>query len=151
MVAEAYNLEVAATPRNAKVCRSVLLAALSCTSLWSLNANARQAAELVVSKQFPAAVLTINSVGAEGNKYGFEGGRVVKLKGTYHLFTSEMVGDPHWVKMRLAHWTSTDRLNWKRQPNLAESSGDYTGKDQRAALWSPLPVYDSRDNRWNLF
>ena len=43
-------------------------------------------------------VLTIRSSGAEGNKYGFEGGRVIQQDGRYHLFTSEMVGDPHWVQ-----------------------------------------------------
>jgi hypothetical protein len=57
--------------------------------------------QLSVTKQFNEPILTIHSAGAEGNKYGFEGGRVVKLDGTYHLFTSEMVGDPHWVKMQL--------------------------------------------------
>lgn len=110
-----------------------------------------QGRELVVTRQFGAPVLTIRSEGAEGNRYGFEGGRVVKLKGTYHLFTSEMVGDPHWVKMRLAHWTSQDRIHWSRLATLAESSGDFTGKDPRAALWSPLPVYDPKESRWNLF
>jgi hypothetical protein len=107
--------------------------------------------EFLVTKQFPQPVLTIRSAGAEGNKYGFEGGRVVKIKGTYHLFTSEMVGDPHWVKMRLAHWSSQDCLHWRRLGTVAESSGDFTGKDQRAALWSPLPVYDPEDGKWNLF
>ncbi|MFP5229293.1 MAG: hypothetical protein ACLGXA_16910, partial [Acidobacteriota bacterium] len=85
------------------------------------------------------------------NKYGFEGGRVLKLGATYHLFTSEMTGDPHWVKMKLAHWTSTDRLHWQRAATLFESSGDFTGQDPRAALWSPMPVFDSAANRWNLF
>ena len=56
--------------------------------------------ELVVARQWERPILTIHSAGSEGNKYGFEGGRVLKIKGTYHLFTSEMVGDPHWVKMR---------------------------------------------------
>jgi len=107
--------------------------------------------ELMVTKLFQGPILTIHSEGAEGNKYGFEGGRVLKMKGTYHLFTSEMVGDPHWVKMRLAHWTSQDRIHWKRLGTLAESSGDFTGKDPRAALWSPLPVFDPRESRWNLF
>lgn len=110
-----------------------------------------QGPELVVSRAWPQPILTIHSEGAKENKYGFEGGRVLKIKGTYHLFTSEMVGDPHWVKMRLAHWTSLDRLHWKRISTVAESSGDFTGKDQRAALWSPLPVYDPQEGRWNLF
>ncbi len=107
--------------------------------------------QLSVTKQFNEPILTIHSAGAEGNKYGFEGGRVVKLDGTYHLFTSEMVGDPHWVKMQLAHWTSRDRLHWKRVSTLFESSGDFTGKDPRAALWSPMPIYDQAEGRWNLF
>ena len=108
-------------------------------------------AELAVSRQWPHPILTNHSEGAQGNKYGFEGGRVLKIKGTYHLFTSEMVGDPHWVKMRLAHWTSPDRLHWTRVSTVAESSGDFTGRDERAALWSPLPVYDPKEGRWNLF
>lgn len=110
-----------------------------------------QARELEVTKRWQVPLLTIHSEGAEDNKYGFEGGRVLKIRGAYHLFTSEMVGDPHWVKMRLAHWTSPDRLHWQRVATLAESSGDYTGKDPRAALWSPLPVFDAKQNRWNLF
>ena len=107
--------------------------------------------ELDVVRQCEGPVLTIHTRGAEGNKYGFEGGRVVKLGATYHLFTSEMVGDPHWVKMRLAHWTSTDRTQWTRIATLFESSGDFTGRDPRAALWSPMPVYDNEAGRWNLF
>jgi hypothetical protein len=107
--------------------------------------------ELVVTRQIASPVLTIRTPEAKDNKYGFEGGRVVKLKGTYHLFTSEMVGDPHWVHMRLAHWTSRDKLHWRRVSTLLESSGDFTGKDPRAALWSPMPVFDPKEQTWNLF
>lgn len=106
---------------------------------------------LVVIRQLDEPILTVSSPGAEGNKYGFEGGRVIKVDGTYHLFTSEMIEDPHWVKMRLARWTSRDRIHWKRRSTLFESSGDFTGKDRRAALWSPIPIYDDREGRWNLF
>jgi len=106
---------------------------------------------LTVVKQFDEPILTVLSPGAESNKYGFEGGRVLKLDGTYHLFVSEMVGDPHWVKMKLAHWTSRDRTHWKRISTLFESSGDFTGKDARAALWSPMPIFDEKEGRWNLF
>ena len=106
---------------------------------------------LAVTRRLDNPVLTIHSEGAQGNKYGFEGGRVLKLGGAYHLFTSEMVGDPHWVKMRMAHWVSRDRVHWQRLSTLLESSGDFTGKDPRAALWSPMPVYNAKDGRWNLF
>jgi hypothetical protein len=123
------------------------------TSLLIISALITRALsqELVVTKRWQNPILTVHSDGAQGNKYGFEGGRVLKIKGTYHLFTSEMVGDPHWVKMRLGHWTSQDRIHWRRVGTLAESSGDFKGKDERAALWSPLPVYDPEAGRWNLF
>jgi len=124
------------------------LAILFVTGLGSAPAEDLQ---LVVTRQFDEPILTTHSAGAEGNKYGFEGGSVVKLNGTYHLFTSESVGSPHWVKMKLAHWTSDDRLRWKRVSTLFESSGDFTGKDPRAALWSPMPIYDQTEGRWNLF
>jgi len=115
------------------------------------SGSAGRLSELEVVRQCTRPVLTIETPGAEGNKYGFEGGRVVKLGDTYHLFTSEMVGDPHWVKMKLAHWTSQDRVHWSRAATLFESSGDFTGRDPRAALWSPMPVFDPPSDRWNLF
>jgi len=106
---------------------------------------------LVLLKQFESPVLTVSSPGAEGNKHGFEGGSIVKLGERYHLFTSEMVGDPFWVKMKLGYWTSSDRLHWKRVATLFESSGEFEGKDPRASLWAPMPVYDENEGRWNLF
>lgn len=119
--------------------------------LASFSMGYAQEVQLVVVRQQDNPVLTIRNAGAANNKYGFEGGRVVKIGRTYHLLTSEMTGDPHWVKMRLAHWSSQDRLHWSRQATLYESSGDFTGKDPRAALWSPLPVWDTQSQRWNLF
>jgi hypothetical protein len=90
-------------------------------------------------------------LGTEENEHGFEGGSVVKLNGTYHLFTSEMVGDPLWVKMKLAHWTSRDERAWKRVSTLYESSGNFDGTDPRAALWAPMPVFNYKDDHWELF
>ena len=106
---------------------------------------------LVLVEHHPTPVLTTRSSGAEGLKYGFEGGRVVKVGRTYHLFASEMAGDPVWVRMKLAHWRSDDRLHWIRMATVFESSGEFAGQDPRAALWSPLPVYDDGERRWNLF
>ncbi len=83
-------------------------------------------------------------------KHGFEGGRVIKQDGWYHLFTSEQVGDPKWVKMKLGHWRSREGISWERVSTLFESSGDYTGEDPRAALWSPMPVFNEEDSTWYL-
>ena len=117
-----------------------------------MSARAQAGAlRLVLAAQHPTPVITTRSPGAEGNRYGFEGGRVVKVDGTYHLFTTEMVADPMWVKTRFGHWTSRDRLAWTRVATVRESSGEFEGKDPRAALWSPLPVWDPGDGRWNLF
>jgi hypothetical protein len=107
--------------------------------------------EMALVEQNPDPVLTVRTQGAQPNKYGFEGGRVVKIGHTYHLFTSEMFDDPVWVKMRLAYWRSDDRLRWTRVSTLFESSGEFQGKDPRASFWSPLPVYDGDQKRWNLF
>ena len=101
--------------------------------------------------QHPTPVITVNHPEAENNKFGFEGGTVVKVGDIYHLFTSEMIDNPIWVKMRLAHWVSTDKIIWKRAATIRTSSGDFTGNDPRAALWSPMVVWDEADNRWNLF
>ncbi len=117
----------------------------------ALSVAAPAVPTLVLVEPHGTPVLTVRSPGAEGNKYGFEGGRVVKIGRTYHLFTSEMAGDPIWVKMRLAYWKSDDRLRWTRVATLFASSGAFDGRDARASLWSPLPVFDDRENRWNLF
>lgn len=131
--------------------RLTVLSLLVMFSLAYPSAAGPKDLRLVVVTRHPGPVLTIRDDGARGNKYGFEGGRVVKVHNIYHLFTSEMIGDPHWVKMKLAHWTSADRVHWMRSATLYESSGDFTGNDPRAALWSPMPVYDSDSQRWNLF
>ena len=106
---------------------------------------------LSLVKQYENPVMTVDSPGAEGNKYGFEGGRVLELGATYHLFVSEICCEPFSVKMKLAHWTSQDRLHWKRISTLFESSGEFEGKDARAALWAPMPIYNEKEGRWNLF
>ncbi len=130
--------------------RAIAFAIIGCAAVPSTGGERRQPVlRLVDQREQP--VLTTRHPDAVWNKYGFEGGRAVKVGTTYHLFTSEMFADPIWVKMRLGHWRSDDALHWKRAATLFESSGDFTGQDPRAALWSPLPVFDEGENRWNLF
>jgi hypothetical protein len=107
--------------------------------------------KLRLIQQWKEPVISVRTPTAGDNKFGFEGGRAVKVNGTYHIFTSEMVDDPVWTKMKLAHWTSKDGVSWKRASTLKQGSGDFTGKDERAALWSPLPVFDETTDHWHLF
>jgi predicted GH43/DUF377 family glycosyl hydrolase len=106
---------------------------------------------LAVTGGNDSPVLARGMTGTEDNKYGFEGGTVIQRPDGYHLFTAEMVGEPHWVKMKLGHWLSKDGINWRRIGTLFESSGDFTGRDPKAALWSPMPFFNEEENRWNLY
>lgn len=101
--------------------------------------------------EHPSPVIQEGFPGTEGIKYGVEGGSIIKLQEIYHYFTAEMQGDPRNNKMRLAHWTSTDRIHWERRSTIAESSGSIAGDDPRAALWAPMPIFDEQENLWNLF
>ena len=107
--------------------------------------------KLEIIEQHVAPLIAKGSPGTEGNQFGFEGGRILKIDGAYHLFTSEMVGEPMWVKMKIAHWISTDGKAFTRRSTLFESSGNYDGSDERAALWSPMPVFNKEEGLWNLF
>src|SRR5436190_15931633 len=128
--------------------RSPLLLALL---LCSCTHTDPQSLQFSIVEQYPTPLISRTASGAADNKYGFEGGRVVLLDGTYHLFVSEMFSDPKWTKTRLAHWTSTDGYNFSRQSTLFESSGDFTGADPRAALFLPIPIFDEELDRWTLF
>lgn len=89
--------------------------------------------------------------GLAGNAYGFEGGCAVKEDGVYHLFCAEMAGDPFWVRMRLAHWRSSDGIGWSRLGTILETDGRIDLEDPRSSLWAPMVVFDEGDGRWNLF
>jgi hypothetical protein len=96
------------------------------------------------------SILNPKSPDCEDIKYGFEGGRVVKLGNTYHMITAEMAGDPMCVNMRIGHWESQDGLAWKRIGTVRQSDGDFTGSSQLAAPWGPMVVFVNEDNRWHL-
>jgi hypothetical protein len=103
-----------------------------------------------VSYVHASSVVTQGDPGTEDNKYGFEGGLALKLNGKYHLFTTEMSGRPIWTRTKLAYWTSDNLLNWTREATVFEASGDFTGEDTHACLWSPMPAFDHQSNRWLL-
>ena len=88
---------------------------------------------------------------AAGIKYGFEGGCALRANGEYHVFTAEMWGDPYWVAMRLGHWKSGNLKEWKRRATVFESAGAGHEKDFKFSIWSPMAVFNGREDRWNLF
>ena len=98
-----------------------------------------------------APVIDADHPDLAGNKYGFEGGSAVKEGGVYHLFVAEMAGDPFWARMRLAHWCSPDALSWRRASALYETSGAMDTNDTRFSLWAPMPVFNEREDQWDLF
>jgi predicted GH43/DUF377 family glycosyl hydrolase len=119
------------------------------SDLLSDTVNVQVSLEVIGGNDSP--VLTKGMAGTEDNKYGFEGGTVILRPDGYHLFSAEMVDDPHWVKMKLGHWLSKDGKVWKRINTVFESSGDFTGRDPKAAVWSPMPFFNEKENRWNIF
>lgn len=90
------------------------------------------------------------SAGAEDNRYGFEGGTIMRRPDGLHLFTTEMCGAPKWLPTRLAHWHSADGLAFTRVSTLFTSTANFDGTDPRASLWSPMPLFNPAEDRWNL-
>src|SRR5699024_3254068 len=77
------------------------------------------------------------------------------------MFPKEIVGEEgvgsyhDRLKTRIAHWTSKDAVHWTRQATLYESSGVYAvtdndnpANDRRSALWSFMPTYSEKLDRW---
>jgi len=99
--------------------------------------------------------------GTEGIQGGFEGGRVVKVGDTYHMFPTERAGEKgvdyyyDRVKTKIGHWTSKDAIHWKRESTIYQASGVYAiteddnpMNDRRAAIWSYMPVFNEKVNKW---
>lgn len=99
--------------------------------------------------------------GTEGIQGGFEGGQMIKLGDTYHMFPTERageIGEParfDRIKTRIGHWTSKDAIHWERQSTLYQSSGtyaishyDHPMNDRRAAIWSYMPIFNKEKNLW---
>ena len=150
-----------ATNLNLKLMKSILMVAAFVSAAFVLSG--KHAGHTYKSISERDSIVRIEIVGCEDTvirrgspdteeiKYGFEGGRVVKIGDTYHMITSEMVGDPYCVRMRTGYWTSENGTDWHRKATIRESDADFTGTSQRAAIWGPMMVYHKKDRRWHLF
>jgi hypothetical protein len=107
------------------------------------------------------AIIDEGFPGTEGIQGGFEGGRVVKVGDTYHMFPTERAGEVgiemyyDRVKTKIGHWTSKDAIHWKRESTILQASGAYAiteddnpMNDRRAAIWSYMPVFSEKENKW---
>ena len=108
-----------------------------------------------------APVVDEGMPGTETIQGGFEGGRMIKLGDTYHMFPTERAGEIGHpakydrIKTRIGHWTSKDAIHWERQSTLYQASGVYAVthddnpmNDRRAAIWSYMPVFNKDKNLW---
>ncbi len=99
--------------------------------------------------------------GTQGIQGGFEGGRCVKIGDTYHMFPTERAGEVgieayyDRVKTRIGHWSSKDAIHWKRESTIYQASGTYAVteddnpvNDRRAAIWSFMPIFNEKANKW---
>jgi hypothetical protein len=99
--------------------------------------------------------------GTEGIQGGFEGGSIVRVGNTYHMFPTERAGqvgiEPYYdrVKTRIGHWTSSDAKTWQRVSTIYQASGVYAItdddnplNDRRGAIWSYMPIFNKAKNRW---
>lgn len=89
-------------------------------------------------------------ISASGNKSGFETGQVVKIKGVYHMFVNEMFGRPH-LDMRIAYWTSTDAVTWKRKSTVVESVPGRSATNLRSEVWVTAVEFNEEEQAWNIF
>ena len=112
-------------------------------------ASATLSFELIEAPDAP--VIGVDHPELGENRYGFEGGCVVKEAGVYHIFIAEMAGDPFLVRMRIAHWSSPDARHWRRVGTLHETDGRATPGDNRFSLWGPMVIFNDDEGRWNLF
>ncbi|MDR2936339.1 MAG: hypothetical protein LBU80_03235 [Rikenellaceae bacterium] len=99
--------------------------------------------------------------GTEGIQGGFEGGCIVRVGDTYHMFPTERAGEIgkpanyDRVKTRIGHWTSTDAVHWTRRSTIVQATGVYAlvhednpMNDRRSAIWSYMPIFSKEKNRW---
>jgi hypothetical protein len=84
------------------------------------------------------------------NRSGFETGQVVKINNVYHMFVNEMFERPH-RDLRIAYWTSSDAIQWKRQSTIVESIPGRTPTNPRSEVWVNSVIFNEEEESWNIF
>jgi hypothetical protein len=84
------------------------------------------------------------------NKSGFETGQMIKVDGVYHMFVNEMFDRAH-RDMRIAYWTSSDAVNWKRKSTIVESIPGRSPFNPKSEVWVTGVEFNGEENAWNIF
>lgn len=109
------------------------------------TAAAGYSLELVQGSNTP--LIDRSNPGSAGNRNGYEGGTAFMYKSEFHLFvTEEMTGTD---LTRTGHWKSNNGTSWIRVGTVQNSVN--IPNNPRHAIWSPMPVYNSEEGRWNIF
>lgn len=133
-----------------KIILTIILAITSTVSSLCQHPGDNKLLQLL--SENPGPVISVNhpDVLASRNGSGFETGQVVKLNGVYHMFINEMFDRPH-RDLRIAYWTSSDALTWKRQSTQIQSIPGRTASNPRSEVWVNAIVFNEDENAWNLF
>jgi len=125
---------------------NILILSSDCQSVKSRKTNCTEyTLELIEASLTP--LIDNNNPGSEGNKRGYEGGTVFMKDGIYHMFVTEEINE--WVGTRTGYWQSKDGIIWERISTIQQSVDK--PNDPRNAVWSPMPIYNNNEDRWNLF
>ena len=130
-------------------CRQACILFFLLISSGHLPAQSPQKAKYTLRPIEPveAPVISRGHPDAAGNKNGFEGGVAFRNEDAFHLFVTEEING--WSQTRTGHWKSSDGLSWRRLRTVQEPAAD--PDDPRYSIWSPMPVYNENEQRWNLF
>lgn len=132
--------------RLAPILLSFFLLQCATTKISKNNSCSDYFMDLVENSSIP--LIDQSHPGSAGNNRGYEGGAVFMHKDEFHMFVTEEING--WVHTRTGHWKSTDGKGWERIGTV-QTSETKTYNNARNAIWSPMPVFNSNENRWNLF
>jgi hypothetical protein len=100
---------------------------------------------------YPRPVIGKYTPGTSDNKFGFEGGTVRKVRGTYYLFSTEVFDTPKTAAVRMAIWTSKDGVSFRKHSVIASTNRNWNDSTYRMSPWSPMTVFDPERNVWSVF
>lgn len=121
-------------------------------SLFSQKTNFETKKKLVLVSEHFGPVIDNNhrDVISTNNQSGFETGQIVKISGVYHMFVNEMFYRSH-RDLRIAYWTSSDAIDWKRQSTIIESIPGRSPSNPRSEVWVTGVEFNEKENAWNIF